>query len=76
MFDPIKNFIRDVNKSGFRHELEKRSFARSRSELRRFKDRIALSRRLQQAKKAEKMRDHFAKTVACFAPRNGGSKIF
>jgi hypothetical protein len=54
MYDPVKAFLKDVERSGLRDELFKREFARSRSELRRFKDHVAAARRWAMEKKIKK----------------------
>lgn len=64
MYDIIKEFIQNFRRSDVPHELKKRAFFRSPAELRKFKNKIALRRKLQHEKKAEKraekMRDHFS----------------
>jgi hypothetical protein len=54
MYDVVKDFKRITRQSGLYFEVEKRAYARSRSQLRRFKDRAAMIRRRQMERKAEK----------------------
>jgi len=61
MYDPIKAFIQNFKSSDIPHELRKREFAMSRSELRRFKDKAAAARKLQHEKRAQRTRDRFFK---------------
>lgn len=44
-FDRIKEFIKDVGRSGFHYELARHKFFRSKSEMRRWKDSLALRRK-------------------------------
>lgn len=60
-YDPIKKFISDFRSGDVPHELKKREYFRSSSEMRRFKDRIALRRKMQAERRAGKRRDYFFK---------------
>lgn len=73
MYDPIKAFIKDFKRSDVPHELKKREFAMSKSEMRRFKDAIALARKKQNEKRAEKRRVLFAARTRSFEKSVVGS---
>ena len=77
-FDPIKKFIQDFRRSDVPHELKKRAYARSPSEMRKFKDKIAAARRRQKEKRdAVRSRAYLLRKERFFTRGEGeGKKSF
>jgi hypothetical protein len=76
MYDPIKEFIKNFHSSDIPHELKKRAYARSPSELRKFKDKTAAARKLQHEKRAKRQAAYFASTIKGFKKSTSGALGF